>query len=83
MTPDEVRQSSTDQIIDALQSDLPPWRQPWSCDPNAGQPTNLTSKKPYRGINPLVLQCTAVKKGFRSKWWATFNQWREADCHVQ
>lgn len=66
----------TATIIAALTSGgLPPWRKPWSCDANApGLHTSLSSSKPYRGINQLVLMCSAMKHNFRSKWWATFNQ---------
>ncbi|WP_442508339.1 ArdC family protein [Novipirellula sp. SH528] len=66
----------TNTIIEALTAGgLPPWRKPWSCDPNApGLHTSLSSGKPYRGINQLILMCSAMKNDFRSKWWATFNQ---------
>ena len=50
---------------------------PWAADPNAGFPCNVVSKKKYRGINPLLLQIAAMRHGLKSKWWATFNQWKE------
>lgn len=66
----------TNTIIEALTSGgLPPWRKPWSCDPNApGLHTSVSSGKHYRGINQLILICSAMKNNFNSKWWATFNQ---------
>ena len=73
---DSLRQEITKTIVEALTTgDLPPWRKPWSCDPNApGLHTSLSSSKPYKGINQLLLMCSAMKNNFRSKWWSTFKQ---------
>lgn len=71
----ELRQSITHTILEALKSGLPPWRKPWSDDPNApGLHTSLSTGTSYRGINQLLLQISAAKQGFKSKWWGTFNQ---------
>lgn len=71
-----IRTEITNTIIEALTTGgLPPWRKPWSSDPNApGLHTSLSSGKPYRGINQLLCMVSAMKNDFRSKWWATFNQ---------
>jgi antirestriction protein ArdC len=34
------------------------------------------SEKPYRGINPILLEMAAARHGLTSKWWGTFNQWK-------
>src|SRR5947199_6679149 len=72
----DLRQQITSTIIDALKNGgLPPWRKPWSDDPNApGMHTSLSTGSPYRGINQLLLQVAAMRHGFKSKWWGTFNQ---------
>lgn len=72
----DLRQTITNSIIEALKSGgLPPWRKPWSDDPNApGLHTSLSTGSPYRGINQILLQVAAMKGGFKSKWWATYNQ---------
>jgi antirestriction protein ArdC len=76
-TQSEIRQQITNQIIDALKSGkLPPWRQPWTSDRNAGFPTNVVSKRSYSGVNPMILRIAAQKYGFKSKWWATYRQWQ-------
>ena len=73
----EIRQTITSQIVETLKSGkLPPWRRPWALDKNAGQPANIISKRSYRGINPLILGVASVRHKLRSKWWATFNQWK-------
>jgi len=56
----------TARILTALEKDTVPWHQPWTGQP----PANLMTKKPYRGVNVLVLRCTT----FASPWWATFKQ---------
>jgi antirestriction protein ArdC len=45
-------------------------------------PCNIVSKQRYSGVNPLLLQVSAMKKGFRSRWWGTFNQWKAVGGRV-
>lgn len=72
----EIRQQITNDIISALSSnELPPWRRPWANDPNApGLHTSLSTGNSYRGINQMILQLSAWKREFTSKWWGTFKQ---------
>jgi len=51
---DKVYQIITEQIIKQLEDGVVPWRQSWS----GGMPVNIVSKKPYRGINALLLGFT-------------------------
>jgi antirestriction protein ArdC len=48
----DVYQIITDLIIEKLESGTIPWKQPWS---DYGPACNYLSKKPYRGINQLIL----------------------------
>jgi antirestriction protein ArdC len=48
----------------------------------AFSPTNVTSKKPYRGINTLCLWAAAQAKGYERGEWATYNQWQERGAQV-
>ena len=73
----QLREKITAHIVAALESgNLPPWRRPWSLDKNAGFPANVVSKKPYQGINPILLDLSSARHNLTSKWWATFNQWK-------
>src|ERR1700733_14593849 len=82
-TQTEIRQRITNQIIEALKSGkLPPWRQPWASNPNAGFPANVVSKRHYTGVNPMLLQMAAQKHGFKSKWWGTFRQFESLGGRV-
>lgn len=65
----------TDRILNSLEAGEIPWRRPWT---TAGfAPTNLVSKKAYRGINVLLLE-----GAFESPYWVTFNQCRALGGHV-
>jgi len=83
-TQEELRQSITRQIVEALKSGgVPPWRRPWGISPNSGFPTNVLSKRRYSGVNVLLLRMAAMTHGFSSKFWATFNQWTEMGGRIQ
>lgn len=58
----------TDAILSKLDQGVVPWRKPWTAE--SGYPKNLVSKKPYRGVNPLML----ASCGFASPWWLSFKQ---------
>lgn len=83
MSQAELRRQLTDQIVEALEGDLLPWRRPWSVSQNAGRATNVVSKNPYSGINPLLLEVHRLKHGFTSKWYGTFNQWKDKGMAVK
>jgi antirestriction protein ArdC len=66
----------TDQIIKQLESvDPADYSKPWFCVGHS--PINLRGTA-YRGINHLLLS----HSGFASNIWATFKQWKEADCQI-
>jgi|LSQX01.2.fsa_nt_gb antirestriction protein ArdC len=78
-----LRQQVTDQIVKALESDLLPWRRPWSMSKNSGRPANVISKKPYSGVNPLLLELHRLRHGFTSKWYGTYKQWQSIGGQVK
>jgi antirestriction protein ArdC len=78
----EIRQTITDQIIDALTAGTAPWRRPWISDPCAGSAKNAVSGKSYSGVNPLLLQIASERHGFQSRYWATYRQWSELGGQV-
>ena len=49
----------------------------------ASSPINVTSKKPYRGINTLCLWAAAESKGYDSGEWGTYKQWQERKAQVR
>jgi antirestriction protein ArdC len=69
MRPD-VYKIVQDRILAALDSGTVPWHKPWN---TAGiMPTNLVSKRPYRGVNVWLLRTAP----YASPYWLTFKQAR-------
>ena len=66
----------TDKIINLLEQGIVPWRRPWSA---TGLPCNLVSKKPYRGVNLLLLSATK----YISPLWLTMKQANELGGSVR
>ena len=61
----ELRKQITNLIIAALEEDCVPWRRPWTLSKNTGRPANALSKRPYSGINPLLLEMHACCTDFK------------------
>src|ERR1700716_1033964 len=80
----DVYASVTAQIINAIEQGAGSWRMPWHTSGKfAFSPINVTSKKPYRGINTLCLWAAAQAKGYESGEWATYQQWHERGAQVR
>jgi antirestriction protein ArdC len=62
----------TERIIAALEQGTVPWRQPW--DPAAGRPASMSTGRPYRGVNSLLLGLAGAERGYASRWWGTYRQ---------
>ena len=73
MNKQEVTDLVTERIIAALEAGTVPWRKPWTASP-ASFPTSLSSGKPYRGVNVLILDSVAMSAGYGHNLWATFKQ---------
>lgn len=77
----DVYQIVTDKVLALLEGGTVPWRKPWSAA--AGVPLSMSSRKPYRGINPFLLVCTALAEGYTSQWWGTYDQITEKGGQVR
>ena len=79
----EIQQQITDRILEGLRNGVIPWRKPWSTDSNSGSPANAISRRPYTGINPILLDLVSISRGYTSRYWATYQQWATLGCQVQ
>jgi antirestriction protein ArdC len=82
----EIRDEVTQRIVQALESNLFPWRRPWRATeggPQPGRHSNVASKRPYQGANPLLLECHALQHCFSSRWWGTFPMWKSLGCNIK
>lgn len=66
----------TERIIELLKKGTIPWRQPWT---EAGLPKNLISKRPYRGINVMLLN----SMGFEHNLFLTWKQIQSLNASVK
>jgi len=69
----------TDQIINLLEQGVVPWNKPWNTAGGESFHKNLVSKKPYRGINAFILNCSP----YNSPFWVSFNQCKKMGGHVK
>jgi antirestriction protein ArdC len=46
-------------------------------------PISISSHKPYRGVNVLILWASSIRRGFGSPYWGTLNAWNGVDCRVK
>lgn len=77
----DVYEIVTDQVLEALESGTVPWRMPWNT--NGTMPLSLSTRKPYRGINPFLLGAASYKAGYMSPWWGTYNKIKELGGQVR
>lgn len=64
----------TQRIISALAQGVRPWACPWKAQGSTlGRPMRHTGE-PYRGINVLLLWCTAQERGYQHNTWLTYRQ---------
>jgi antirestriction protein ArdC len=66
----------TDKIMELLEQGEIPWKKPWKSTDGA---KNLISKKPYRGINQFLLNCSP----YSSPYWLTYRQAQEKGGHIR
>jgi len=80
----DVYANVTDAIIRSIEQGAGNWKMPWHTSGRfAFSPINVTSKKPYRGINTVCLWASAQAKGYDSGEWATYQQWQQRGAEVR
>jgi antirestriction protein ArdC len=82
MNSQELRESVSQKLIEALSNNIIPWRRPWSVE-NGGRHRNFATGRAYSGVNPLLLEMHNLKHGLASSRWATFGQWESVGCTVK
>ena len=69
----DIYQAITERFIEQLKHGTVPWQKPWFAV------QNIVSRKPYRGINALLLGST----DYQSPFWISFKQALELGGHVK
>jgi antirestriction protein ArdC len=83
VTHQDLYAEVTNTIITALQAGTPPWVCPWDRSHGGAIPANLTTGRPYRGINVLLLNLQQLTRGYPSNRWLTFQQARTAGARIR
>lgn len=61
-------------IEDGIMNDDVPWRKPWKATGHGGLPSNIQSKRFYRGSNIITLMFNAMANGYSDMRWGTRKQ---------
>ena len=69
----DIYQAITERFVEQLKRGTVPWQKPWFAV------QNIVSRKPYRGINSLLLGSAE----FQSPFWLTFKQSLDLGGHVK
>ena len=68
----DIHQAVTDQILAAMEQAKGIGRRLWDAQPSL--PMNLSTGKPYSGINVIMLWGAAMQRGYTSPYWLTYKQ---------
>ena len=77
----DIYEKITASIIEAIEAGCEKFQMPWHTFGTV--PSNANNKRRYRGINVLVLWAAAAQRGYRTQFWATYQQWRELGAQVR
>ncbi|BAM86846.1 ardC antirestriction protein [Bradyrhizobium oligotrophicum S58] len=76
----------TSRIIGELEAGRVPWVQPWGTQAAKAQlalPWNAATRRPYSGINVLILWDAVIERSFAGQAWLTFRQALSLGGHVR
>jgi antirestriction protein ArdC len=82
MRADDLFETITGQLIDAIEAGAGDWHMPWHALADAGTPTSIDGHH-YRGINALWLPMAAAAHGWNSGLWATYQGWQRHSAQVR
>ncbi len=68
----DIHQTITDQILAAMEQARTTGRRLWDSQPSL--PMNLSTGKPYSGVNVLILWAAGLSHGYTSPYWLTYKQ---------
>ncbi len=70
----------TAKVCELLERGTVPWRRPWS---DRGLQRNAQSRRPYRGVNQLLLQIRQLERGYDTPFWTTYRAAKKASGQVR
>ncbi|HKD07128.1 MAG TPA: zincin-like metallopeptidase domain-containing protein [Bryobacteraceae bacterium] len=80
----DIYQRVTDAIVAAIEQGAGKYQMPWIVRQDKGfSPISISTVKPYRGVNTVVLWAQSQSKGYTSALWGTYQQWQELGGYVR
>lgn len=74
----------TAKIVAAIEAGAGEWRMPWHHNGDStSRPINVVSRKPYRGVNVVVLWVAAQAAGYATGLWGTYRHWQSVGAQVR
>lgn len=74
----------TAHIIEAIEAGIKDgYEMPWHAGTAMGFPRNAATKRPYHGVNTLVLWSVRELRKYASPYWATYKQWKSLGAQVR
>lgn len=77
---EETYQRVSTAIDDQLANGTVPWRRPWSV---SGLPRSVSTNRPYRGVNVLLLELANMAANHESNYWGTYRKLSELGGQVR
>ena len=77
----DVYEKITASIVEAIEAGCSKFEMPWHTF--GVMPSNAQTQRRYRGINVLALWAEAMKQGFQTNLWATYQQWNDLGAQVR
>jgi antirestriction protein ArdC len=74
-----VYDAVNERIIEQLDKGIIPWRKEWKVTGHSSMPSNFATKRPYRGINIMLLACSE----FSDSRWLTYKQAQAIGAQVR
>lgn len=75
----DLYQHITDQIVEKLEVGTVPWIKPWQ----SALDRNLVTGHVYRGINTLLVWCSALDNNYKKPYWLTYKQAKDIGAQVR
>jgi antirestriction protein ArdC len=80
----DLYKSITQSIIAELEKGAAPWIRLWKDGNRTGiMPVNYGTRRPYSGINIVILWAAREESGYPTSEWLTFNQTLGLDARVK
>ena len=72
------------KIVAAIEAGAGEWRMPWHHNgASTSRPINVVSRKPYRGVNVVVLWVAVQGNDYPTGLWGTYRHWQAVGAQVR